>query len=67
MGSIANIDQHEVVFPVAPNTLYFVRETNSPFIPWLLKHSLKVNSPKMDKKLAIVSIAILISIKLSFH
>ena len=34
MASIENIDQHKILFPVAPNILSFARETNSTFIPW---------------------------------
>ena len=31
MGSIAIIDQHKILFPVVTNTIYFTRETKSPF------------------------------------
>ena len=34
MGSIAIIDQHNILLPVVPSTIGFARETNSPFTSW---------------------------------
>ena len=34
IGSITIIDQHKILFPVVPNTIYFTRETKSPFTSW---------------------------------
>ena len=34
MGSIANIDQHKVLFLVVPSAIGFAKETGSPFTSW---------------------------------
>ena len=34
MGSVAIIDQRKILFSVVPSTIYFTRETKSPFISW---------------------------------
>ena len=51
MGSIAIIDQHKVLFPMAHNTrVHNTREKQiHPLCHGHVMHSLKVNNPKRDK------------------
>ena len=44
IDSIANIDQHKILFLIVHNTIAFVREINSFFIPWSRDAYLKVNN-----------------------
>ena len=34
IGSLTNIDQHKILFPMVNNVVGFARETNPSFIPW---------------------------------
>ena len=57
MGSIANVDQHKILIPLAPNTIGFTRETNSTFRSWSHDTIFKGQLSKNGQKSAIGSVA----------
>ena len=57
IDSIANIDQHKILFLIVHDTLGFAWETSSYFIPWSQDGVFEGQYPKNGQKPAIGSIA----------
>lgn len=59
MGSIVNIDQHKILFPLVPNAIGFAGGTNLPFTSWSSDGSFEGQLAKNEQKSVIGSVEII--------